>query len=179
MHHIIDSTGKEQTDIASSFHAHRPAPILNVAAQGYPNAPSPRFPNMSPLNHKILSPASTMRHSPTVQSPTVTLHELLKSYDFDGLRRSNPFIYKLIQKQQKKLKEQKKIIEDLRSQLDSQNNKIESKISKNNVSVALEPEIMSGKRKMCPVVIKESFEDIQSDSDTNPAHVTPRKRIKS
>jgi hypothetical protein len=174
MHHIIDSNEKEQTHIASSFYARRPVPILNVAAQGYPNAPSPRFPNISPL----LSPASTSRHSPTVQTPTVTLHDLLKSFDFDGLRRSNPFIYKLIQKQQKKLKEQKKIIEELRSQLHSQNNKIENDTSKSNISAALEPEIMAGKRKMRPVVIKESFDDIQLDSDANEDDVTPRKRIK-
>jgi len=193
MHHIIDSSDsndKEQTRNASSFCAHRPAPFLNVAAlQGYNYVPSPHFAHMSPLNHHILSPTSMKGHSPKAQTPTASLHDLLKSFDFDGLRRSNPFIYKLIQKQQKKLKEQKQIIEELRFQLQSYKDG-EGASSKYNISVSTDT-TMAEKRKgnfdnsyhtkdARPVIIKETVEDdIKADSDSNENNDSPCKRMKS
>lgn len=187
MAHIIDSSESndaEQTSHVSSFHARRPASFLNVAAlQGYPNSfPSPRFPDVSPLNHNLLSPASTTRHGPTGRSVTVSLHDLLKSYNFEGLRRSNPFIYKLIQIQQKKLKEQKKIIKELRSRLESQNRHGDSERPKHNISVSILDPTMAEKRKMYPDVIKETFDDIKNDSDDDDTHenvVSPSKRMKT
>lgn len=191
MHHIIDSSdSNDKEHKASSFCAHRPAPFLNVAAlQGYNYVPSPHFAHMSPLNHHILSPTSMKGHSPNAQTPTASLHDLLKSFDFDGLRRSNPFIYKLIQKQQKKLKEQKKIIEELRFQLQSYKDG-EGTGSKYNIS-ALKDTTMAEKRKGTfddsyhtkgahPVVIKETVEDdIKADSDSSENNDSPCKRMKS
>lgn len=48
---------------------------------------------------------------------TMTLEEFLNTFDFESLRKSNPCLYKLLQKQQKKIKEQKRMIEYLKSKL--------------------------------------------------------------